>query len=717
MRQTRVNPWFFFAAGALFSCASPQQTPTAAPPPEASTAGPPVARIDPKTEKLHGDERSDPYHWLRKKGDAEVERYLQAENAYTQAMMRDTEALQEKLYSEIKGRIKETDMNVPFRKDGWYYYSRTEEGKQYRIHCRKKDSLEAAEEIFLDVNQLAEGKKFMSLGALTVSDDGHWLAFSTDETGFREHTLQFKDLRSGKLSSERIPKTDGVVFARDNQTVFYVVEDHAKRPCRLYRHTIGADPASDTLVYEEKDERFILGVARSNSRDYIFLVLGSHTTSEVHFVKADKPAESFQVIVARAPDHEYDVEHYGEHFYIRTNSGGRNFRLVRAPVKTPGQAYWKEILPHRPGVMLESFEPFKGHYVAMEREKGLPQVRIGDWKSGTSHRITFPDAVYSVGPGANAEWDTKLFRFEYDSMTTPTSVFDYDVVKRDRKLLKQYEVLGGYDATQYQSERLQAKAPDGTEVPISLVYKKGLAKDGKAGMFLTGYGSYGMPYDVDFSSDVVSLLDRGMVFAVAHIRGGGDLGKPWHDDGRMMKKKNTFTDFIAAAEHLVAEHYTAPDRLVIAGGSAGGLLMGAVTNMRPDLFRGVIASVPFVDVINTMLDDSLPLTVGEFEEWGNPKIKEQYDYMKSYSPYDNIEKKAYPSMLVISSYNDSQVMYWEPAKYVARLRATKTDQNPLLLKMDMDPAGHGGKSGRYERWRERAFEFAWVLKQLSLGDR
>ncbi len=674
-------------------------------------AKPPAARKVPKVDVYHGERLVDDYFYMREKTNPDVLAYLEAENAHTDAVMKPTAAFQESLYKEMLARIKQTDLSVPYRDGEYWYYSRTEEGKQYPIYCRKQGSLEAAEQIILDVNALAEGEKFMQLGAFTVSDDGNLLAYSTDNTGFRQFKLQVKDLRSGKVLPDAVEKTVSVVWAADSQTLFYTVEDAAKRPYRLHRHRLGA--ASDDLLFEEKDEMYRVFAGRTRSKTYIFLYSGSLTATEASFIPAGQPAAQWKVIAPREKDHEYDVDHHGDIFYIRSNSGGRNFRLVTVPVADPGRANWKEIIPHRPNVMLESVDLFKNHCVVTEREDGLPQIRICDLATGKWHRVKFPEPAYAVFVAQNAEFDTPLLRYSYQSLVTPNSVFDYSMDTRESKLLKQTEVLGGYNPAQYASERLYARAADGTRVPISLVYRKGLKRDGSAPLLLNGYGSYGFPMPISFSSSRLSLLDRGMVFALAHIRGGGEMGKPWHDQGRMLNKKNTFSDFIAVADHLVAEKYTSKDRLAISGGSAGGLLMGAVTNMRPELFKVVVSHVPFVDVINTMMDGSLPLTAGEWEEWGDPRKKSDYDYMKSYCPYTNLAKKNYPTLLVKTSLNDSQVMYWEPAKYVAKLRTLKTDSNPLLLKTNM-AAGHGGASGRYDALRESAFDYSFILTQLGI---
>ena len=674
-----------------------------------------MANKKPKTTDIHGDRLQDDYFWLRDRSNPEVRAYLEAENKYADEVMKDTLSLQEKLYQEMLGRIKQTDLTVPYPMRGYFYYSRTETGKQYPIYCRKKGSLEALEQVLLDLNEMAKGERFMAVGDWDVSDDGTLLAYTTDTTGFRDYTLHVKDLSTGKILPDTVPKVSSVAWAADNRTLFYTTEDAAKRSYRLYRHPLGADPASDALAYEERDEMFRIEVFRSGSRKYLFLDSGSHTANEWRMLPADNPSGDWKLVAAREKEHEYEVDHRGDLLYIRTNSAGcRNFRLVTTPVAAPGRENWKEMMPCREDVMLAGLELFSDHMVLMEREDGLQRIRITDLPSGQSHRIAFPEPVYSVTPSNNREFETGTFRYNYQSLTIPSSIYDYDLKSRQSKLLKRTEVLGGYDPDRYQAERRYATASDGTKIPISLVYRKGIEKSGKNPALLYAYGSYGAPIFPTFNSNRVSLLDRGFVYAIAHIRGGGEMGKKWHDQGRMMNKKNTFTDFIACAEALIADRYTSKDRLVIEGGSAGGLLLGAVVNMRPDLFKAVVNHVPFVDVINTMLDESLPLTVGEFEEWGNPKIPEQYAYIRSYSPYDNIAAKEYPAMLVKTSFDDSQVMYWEPAKYVAKLRSVKTDKNPLIFKINM-AGGHGGSSGRYDRLRETAFDDAFILTMLGIA--
>jgi len=700
-----MTTWFALALGIYASLA--------ASPSSIEAPKPPSARREPKVDVVHGEKRQDDYYWLRRKEDPQVRAHLEAENAYTDAVMKPTEALQEALYSEMLGRIKETDLSVPYRKGDFFYYSRTEKGKQYSISCRRKGTLDAPEEVMLDANELARGEKFFALGDIEVSDDGNLLAYSTDVTGFREYTLFIKDLRTGALAPEVFRKASSFAWAADNRTLFYVVDDAAKRPYRLYRHVLATETAADPLVYEEKDEKFTLEVSRSRSRAYVFVDSSSHTSNEVRFLPASDPAGQVRVIAPREKDREYEVDHRLGAFFLRVNDTGRNFRVVMTSTDDSRRENWKEIVPQRDDVMIEGLEVFAGHLVVLERKDGLRQFRVMPFSTGAFHSIDLPEPVYAAFSAENREFDTNVFRFRYQSLVTPESVFDYDMDKRERRLLKRTEVLGGYDPGRYVSERLHAKAPDGTLVPISIVYRKDTKRDGRSPLLLGGYGSYGISNNPTFSSNRVSLLDRGVVVAIAHVRGGGEMGKKWHDQGRMFAKKNTFTDFIAVAEYLIREKWTSADRLAIEGGSAGGLLVGAVVNMRPDLFHVAISRVPFVDVLNTMLDPTLPLTVGEFEEWGDPRIREQYEYMRSYSPYDNIAARAYPAMLVKTSFNDSQVMYWEPAKYVARLRATKTDSNPLVFKVNM-AGGHGGSSGRYDKLRETAFDYAFLLTQLQI---
>jgi oligopeptidase B len=702
---------------------------------------PPVARRQPVESVLHGDLRVDDYAWLRHKEDPEVLAYLNAENAYTDTFLHQTTALQEKLYQEMLGRIQQTDLSVPYRLRGYLYFTRTEEGKQYPLHCRRADIENSPEQVLLDLNALAQGHSYLGLGSFTVSDDNQLLAFSLDTNGYRQYTLQIKDLASNETSPMRFERVTSAAWAADNRTLFYTVEEPTtKRSHRLFRHTLGSTEP-DTLIYDESDERFRVEISRTRSGAYLLLTIASHTTSEVHFLPASQPTANFKLIAPREDTHEYYLDHHralpnandpgatanaaAGTFFIRTNSMGRTFRLMTVSPEDAGRKFWREFIPTRQDVMLAAADVFQSHLVLFERENGLPYLRVVDLARATanvaaksdalaaSHRIEFTEPAYSASLGANPEFATHTVRFQYESFITPRSVFDYDPHTRQRTLRKQQPVLGGYDPSQYVSERLHATACDGTRIPISLVTRRNTPRDGSAPLLLYGYGSYSISIPVNFNSNRLSLLDRGVTFAVAHIRGGGELGKPWHDAGRMRNKRNTFTDFIAAAENLIAQRYTSPDRLIIEGGSAGGLLMGAVANMRPDLFRIVISHVPFVDVLNTMLDASLPLTVGEYEEWGNPQIPADYEYMKSYCPYTNLEIKNYPTMLVKTGLNDSQVMYWEPAKYVAKLRALKTDANSLLLKINMG-AGHGGASGRYDYLREIALDYAFLLNQLEI---
>jgi oligopeptidase B len=701
---------------------------------------PPTAHREPVEHVMHGDRRLDDYTWLRHKEDPRVLEYLNQENAYADEFLKPTAGLQEKLYQEMLGRILQTDLSVPSRLRGYSYYSRTEEGKQYSIYCRRAEigqvplnhgspfPAETPEEILLDLNVLAEGHSFLGLGCFEVSDDNQRLAYATDTTGFRQYTLEIKDLRTSENLPIRVPRVTSVAWSADNQVLFYIVEDETtKRSHRLYRHVLGTDQAEDSLVYEEKDERFRIDIERTRSGAFLLLVTNSHTTSEVHFLRADNPFGEFRVVAVREDEHEYSVDHHpgtssdpaGGVFFIRTNSNGRTFRLMTAPTSDPARARWHEIVPNRPGVMLSAIACFRDHLVLCEREDGLPYLRIVDLTReatsalAASHRIDFAEPAYNAAFGANPEFDTESLRFSYESFITPRSVYDYDVKSGNRILRKQQPVLGGYQAKLYRSERLHAVAADGTRIPLSVVYRHTTPRDGSAALLLYAYGSYGISMPVTFSSNRLSLLDRGMIFVIAHIRGGGELGKPWHDMGRMRHKMNTFTDFISSAEHLIQEGYTSKEKLAIEGGSAGGLLMGAVANLRPGLFRLAISHVPFVDVLNTMLDASLPLTIGEYEEWGDPRVPDDYFYMKQYCPYTNLESKDYPVMLVKTGLHDSQVMFWEPAKYVAKLRRLKTDRNPLLFKVNMG-AGHGGASGRYDYLREIALDYAFLLTQMGI---
>jgi oligopeptidase B len=678
-----------------------------------NTLAPPVARKIPKEDTTNGDKRVDNYFWLREKTNPEVIKYLEAENAYADAFMRPTEGLRQTLYEEMVGHLKETDVNVPYREGNYFYYSRTEKGKQYPIYARKRETLSAPEEVVLDLNELARGHKYLGLGAYNVSDDGNLLAYTTDTTGYRQYTLQVKDLRTGQLYPEKIERVGNVSWAADNRTLFYTTEDAVtKRNDKFYRHTLGSDKSE--LLFDEKDELYDVESYRSRDKRYVFLVSESKLTSEVRYIPTAQPAGQLSLIEPRQNEHKYFADHRDGLFYIRTNQGGKNYRVVTAPATNPQKKNWKEFIAHRPSVKLDDIDLFANHLVISEHDKGLEQLEIVDLRpNGKTHRVEFSEPVYSTSLSNNREFDTNTLRFNYQSLVTPNSVFDYNMTTKERKLLKQTEVPG-YTASLYTSERAFATASDGTRIPISIVYKKGLKMDGKNPLLLYGYGSYGYSLPPNFSSTRLSLLDRGVIFAIAHIRGGGEMGEDWREQGRMMFKKNTFTDFISSAEYLIKERYTTSQRLVIQGGSAGGLLVGAVTNMRPDLFKAVVAQVPFVDVVNTMMDASLPLTTSEYLEWGNPNEPKAYEYIKSYSPYDQIKPQNYPAMLIKVSLNDSQVPYWEGAKFAAKLRATSTGNNPVLLKTNMG-AGHGGSSGRYDALREIAFDYAFMLNQMGIS--
>jgi oligopeptidase B len=667
-----------------------------------------------KTTNIHGVTIVDDYFWLREKTNPAVLAHLQAENAFADSLMKPTASLQEELYNEMLSHIKQTDRNVPYRYGNYFYYTRTEEGKQYPIFCRRKGSVEADEEIVIDVNELAKGQKFMSIGAFSVSDDGNLLAYSTDNNGYRQYTLQIKDLRNGQILPDKVERVNGVVWANDNKTLFYVTEDAVtKRSDKFFRHVVGTDKYD--LIYEEKDELFDIGPGRSRDKAVIFLHSFSKTSTEARYLMASEPNSELKVILPRQPEHEYDVDYRNGLFYIRTNRGATNFRIVTAPPSDPSEKNWKEFVGHNPAVKIEDVSLFADHAVLSGWENGLQQLEVLDLKTSKRHRIKFPEPVYAAGLSVNREFNTATVRYSYNSLVTPNSTFDYDMKTGESTLLKQTEVPGGFDRTNYKSERVFAIASDGTRIPMSMVYRKGVKLDGSAPLLLYGYGSYGASIPPTFSSNRLSLLDRGVIFVIGHIRGGGELGEEWRQAGRMMNKMNTFTDFIACAEALIKMKYTSKDRLVIQGGSAGGLLVGAVSNLRPDLFKAVVSQVPFVDVLNTMLDASLPLTTSEYIEWGNPNDKPAFEYIKTYSPYDNIARKNYPAMLVKVSVNDSQVPYWEGAKLVAKLRALKTDKNPLLLKVNFG-AGHGGSSGRYDALRETAYDYAFMLWQMGVAD-
>jgi oligopeptidase B len=676
---------------------------------------PPVAEKISKELTIHDDTRVDDYFWLNERDNPKVIAYLTAENEYKVAVMKHTESFQKKLYDEIVGRIKKTDMSVPSKESGYYYYSRYEEGGEYPIYCRKKGTMEAEEEILLNVNEMAKGHAYYSVAGYSVSTNNNLIAFGVDTVSRRKYTIHFKNLETGEILSDKIPVTSGrAAWANDNKTVFYTLkDDETLRSYKIMKHVLGTDPSSDKEVFEEKDVTFSTYVYKTKSKKYLFIGSGSTLSDEYRFLDANQPDGKFRIIQPRERDLLYDVDHYKDKFYIRTNYKAKNFRLMATPVIRTTKGNWKEVIPHRDDVLLGGFEVFKDFLVVNERINGLPNLRIMRWDKKGEHYLDFGEETYSAGISYNPEFDTDVLRYRYSSMTTPSSVFDYNMNTKEKTLLKQQEVIGDFDSNNYQAERLYATARDGTKVPISLVYRKGLEKNGDNPLLLYGYGSYGATMNASFSSVRLSLLDRGFVYAIAHIRGGQEMGRYWYEEGKLLKKKNTFTDFIDCAEHLIAEKFTNPDILFAQGGSAGGLLMGAVLNMRPDLFKGVMAAVPWVDVITTMLDASVPLTTSEYDEWGDPNKKEYYDYMLSYSPYDNVEAKDYPAMLVTTGLHDSQVQYFEPAKWVAKLRALKTDNNILLLDTDME-SGHGGASGRFRRYHRTALQYAFFLDLIGI---
>ena len=692
-----------------------------------ASAASPIARPEPKSTILHGVTLTDDYAWLRDKSSPETLAYLNSENAFTESFMAPTARLQKQLYDEMLSHIKETDESVPYLMKGFFYYTRTVAGLQYPIHCRRVAAGVAfdetqPEEILLDVNKLAEGQPFMAVGSVAVTPSGTLLAYSTDNTGFRQYTLHIRDLSTGLDLPETALRVGSMVWAADSKTLFYTTEDEVtKRHDRLFRYSLGSDTANDALVFHEPDERFNLGIGKTRDGQYLMIESGSHTTNEYRLLPANTPELDFKLVAARLDDQEYYPEHRDGILYIRTNDTGRNFRLVTAPVGTPDRDQWQELLPLLPDVPLEDFDLFQNFLVTSRRELGLPVMDVfpisGSSKLGTPSRIAFPEPTYSAGPHVNREFDTTRFRYSYQSLVSPASVYEYDTVAAASTLLKMQEVPGGFDPALYASERVMITAADGVEVPVSLVYRRDrFAKNSTNPLYVYGYGSYGCALPVSFSGARLSLLDRGLVLAYAHIRGGGEMGDPWHDAGKMMQKLTTFTDFTTAVEQLTQQGYGNPTRVAIEGGSAGGLLMGAVVNQHPELFRVVLSHVPFVDVMNTMLDATLPLTVAEYEEWGNPNEPDDFAYMHSYSPYENLDQlkpDAVPAMLVKTSLNDSQVMYWEPAKYVAKLRTLKQNDTPLLLHINMD-AGHGGASGRYDYLKEIAFDYAFLLTQLEV---
>jgi oligopeptidase B len=671
---------------------------------------PPIAEVIPHEMNIHGHTRVDDYYWLKERDNPKVIEYLEAENAYTGAVLKHTEALQEKLYDEIVGRIKQDDQSVPVLDNGYYYYTRYEEGKEFPLHCRKKGSLDAEEEIMLDVNKMAEGYGYFNVSGLSVSPDNIYLAYGVDTVSRRKYTLYFKNLETGEVLSQSIPLTNGyAVWANDNRTVFYTTKDEVTlRSDRVWKYAIHENPSTRQEVYFEADDTYSVYVGKTKSRKYIGIYSSSTLSDEIRFADADKPDSQFIVFHPREKDLLYSVDHYKDKFLVLTNDNASNFRLMETPTSKTAKSNWKELIPHRSDVLLTGMQVFADYLVLSERENGLTQIRIMPWEGGESHYLDFGEATYSAYAMNVPDFESRLLRFYYTSLTTPGSTFEYDMETREKSLLKQEEILGEFSPDDYESKRLYATAQDGAQVPISLVYRKGLELNGKNPTLLYGYGSYGFSQDARFSSARLSLLDRGFVFAIAHIRGGQEMGRHWYEDGKLLNKRNTFSDFIACAEFLIEENYTKPSLLFAQGGSAGGLLVGAVANMAPELFRGILAGVAFVDVVTTMLDETIPLTTSEYDEWGNPNDPVYYEYMLSYSPYDNVEAKSYPAILATTGLHDSQVQYWEPAKWVAKLRATKTGDNPVLLRTNME-AGHGGAAGRYRRMRDIALEYAFIL--------
>jgi oligopeptidase B len=667
--------------------------------------------------EIHGDTIVDDYFWLRDRDNPQVMEYLKAENEYTELVLEPHAELRESLFQELKARVKEDDNSVPVKKDDYYYYSRVAAGKQYSIHCRKRGDLNSPEEIILDENQLAEGKPYFQLGTFSISPNHQLLAYAEDIDGSERYTLRIKNLLTGELLPETIANTYySLEWVNDNQTFYYTVLDENLRPYRLYRHTLGQPIDRDELIYEEQDSQFFVGCDKSRDDRYIFLTTDGKITSEQYFVSADDPHGTFSIVTPRQKGHEYSVSHHDGSFYILTNDNAQNFRIMRSLVSQPQQQYWEEYIAHDPDRLIEGIDEFKDYLIISERYQGLGQLRAIDLQSQSSHYLEFDDPTYLVFGAANWEYDTQTFRFGYTSLVSPMTVFEYDLrslsvgsaESRTKTVLKQNEIPGGYDPNQYHSERIFALSHDGVEVPISIVYRRDFKRDGTQPLYLYGYGSYGASIDPGFSTNRLSLLDRGFVYAIAHIRGGSELGRHWYESGKFLQKKNTFLDFVACAEHLIAEKYTSAGNIAIAGGSAGGLLVGATINLKPELFKAAIAQVPFVDVLNTMLDADLPLTQLEYDEWGNPADEEFYRYIRSYSPYDNVTAKAYPHLLITAGLNDPRVTYWEPAKWTAKLRSLKTDDNLLLLKTNLD-SGHGGASGRYEYLKDIALEYTFLL--------
>ncbi|MDA0264923.1 MAG: S9 family peptidase [Chloroflexi bacterium] len=676
----------------------------------------PSAPQRPRELSNHGDIRNDPWFWLRDIDDPETLEYLNAENAHTEAMLEPESGLREALFEEMRGRIKEDDSTVPQKDGDYFYYTRYEEGNQYPVYCRKHLSLDAPEEILIDVNELAKDLDYCRVGNLANSPDHRWLAYSVDADGSEQYTIHIKNLETGDLLPEAIPGSYySLEWANDNQTIFYDVLDENHRPVKIFRHRLGDDPSVDELVYQELDERFFVGVIKSSSKRFLYVAASGNNMSEWRFMDAGDPGSELTLIEPRREGLEYDVADHGDRFLVRNNAdGAKDFKVSETPVTAPASENWQDLIPHVPGRPISGITVTRNHLVLSCRENGLPQIRVVEHASGNAFDVAFDEDDYSAGVIEGREWDTPALRFAYTSLTTPAAIYDYDIETHTRELRKQTEVLGDFSSERYEARRIFAPAEDGTLIPISLLFAKETPLDGSAPLYLYGYGSYGIVVDSNFGSARLSLVDRGFIFAVAHVRGGMDLGWDWYEEGKLLKKRNTFTDFIACAEHLIAQNYTQRGRIIASGGSAGGMLMGAVANLRPDLFKALVADVPFVDVLNTMLDDTLPLTTMEYNEWGNPQVKDYYDYIKTYSPYDNVKRQDYPHMLITGGISDPRVTYWEPAKWAARLRDSKTDDNLLLLKIHMD-SGHGGASGRFDRLKEVALEYAFALKVFGMS--
>jgi oligopeptidase B len=721
MKNLYLSPLVVVVAMTLHGCFKEKSA-------ETDDVKPPVAEKISHELTAHGNTRNDNYYWM-KLTDAQknatqkdeqaqkVINYLTAENDYLKTKLKHTEGFQEKLYNEIVGRIKQTDESVPYKDNGYWYYTRYEQGQEYPIYCRKKGVLEAPEEILVNVNELAKGHDYFQLRGVNVSEDNKLVAYAVDTVSRRRYTVYIKDLQSGKIVEQPVPNTEGyVVWANDNKTYFYTAKDSLTlRSDKIYRHKLKTDPSKDQLIYREQDETFYTGIDKTKSKKYLIIWAGSTLTNHYQILNANTPEGKFQEFSPREKGIEYSIDHYGDKFYIVTNLDAQNFRLMETPETKTTKANWTEKIAHRKDTLLESIDIFKNYLVLSERAQANRIMRVIDQRTGKKHYLNFGEPAYTIFASTNVDFDTDLLRYGYTSLTTPSSTFDYNMSTQEKKLLKQQEVVGGYNPEDFQTERLWATADDGTKIPMSIVYKKGLKKDGNNNTMLYAYGSYGSSTNPSFSSTRLSLLNRGFVYAIAHIRGGQEMGRQWYEDGKMFKKKNTFTDFIDCAEFLVEEGYTKPEKLFASGGSAGGLLMGAVVNMRPDLFKGVIAAVPFVDVVTTMLDDEIPLTTGEFDEWGNPDVLESYMYMLEYSPYDQVKAQDYPNMLVTTGLHDSQVQYWEPAKWVAKLRDMKTDKNTLLLRTNME-TGHGGTTGRFKIYKETAQEYAFVLDLAGIAE-